>query len=372
MIASRPVSEEPLLENDYSRDITSNIFHGLTFPEAPKTTPIISRSVPKLNDEYIELKDCEQTKIKSPLQVSQINVASAGESQTWNAPINQNTKANIVSHGIEDTTRQLSKLYSTKKVTVEPMYPDMPEISLDSVTISAGATQMDALRPQVPIVSVSMLNVSSSLVTNNKNEREISSSSTHSSWDVCTKRQENGEMTDVNIPFTNLQDTVSYATGRIESSVAATRSTEMVSPPDVLINDLINENARLQRQLEDLRTAMAATVSAPASEATASDLRIQQGTILSIQPPAPQLQQNGNANSSASRSKYIRCGSCQNWLMSPQAAVMVYCPICKVVNDCSRVQTNNGVTPVSAERVVAVRRLEARPWYLQCFSRAHF
>ena len=122
------------------------------------------------------------------------------------------------------------------------------------------------------------------------------------------------------------------------------------SCPDVaegcLVTDLVNENARLVSEVEDLKRSLLqsapsahvvpvpvpTTRDAPSSSSAMvrdGGAEERQGLLLqTAEQTAPQI-------------KYICCGVCRTWQSAPFEAAYVKCPSCEAVNKCPATQVSN-------------------------------
>lgn len=115
----------------------------------------------------------------------------------------------------------------------------------------------------------------------------------------------------------------------------------------VLVNDLLDENTRLRRELEALRRdPMPPAIPQPSAMMSSGANSL--GRVPTISNPTPPtIQQQisrpqqqtavGHNPPSSQHTKYVCCGGCRQWLAAPRDANLVYCAQCQCVNDCSMV-----------------------------------
>jgi LSD1 subclass zinc finger protein len=168
------------------------------------------------------------------------------------------------------------------------------------------------------------------------------------------------------------------------------------------MSQLLNENLRLQQQLQTLRTSES---SAPLVDERQEIEALQRSMNYTLSPhplyntqqqpqtqqvrsppPVQQQHQEGLAQQTASQTqalKYVCCGNCRQWLSAPREATYVYCPGCEAVNNCAIApppapssQTERAPPRVYVSLSLSSSppphpspRLDAQPWYLQCFAR---
>lgn len=161
-----------------------------------------------------------------------------------------------------------------------------------------------------------------------------------------------------------------------------------------LVQELLEENAKLSREVNDLRaslrvlvedeagsipeaTAASATAGAGSSSRTASYQHVASYDSDTSSEAEEQKTSQALAHSGAgvqpaatqraeTRLKYVCCGSCSQWLQAPVDKTFVYCPQCGSVNDCSSVERRN---EEQQRQPAPARRLPTMPWYQQCFAR---
>jgi LSD1 subclass zinc finger protein len=126
------------------------------------------------------------------------------------------------------------------------------------------------------------------------------------------------------------------------------------------MSDLVQENLRLQQQLQALQDSMAAGASSLVSpqqlhlQAEEERRLIQQQSQIQQQQEAymahqqahrqrQQQQQQATSTAGDGSLKYVCCGNCRQWLSAPKDAVYVYCPGCQAVNNCAMVRITRSV-----------------------------
>ena len=176
------------------------------------------------------------------------------------------------------------------------------------------------------------------------------------------------------------------------SATATTSSTSASADPTnaSLIHDLMLENARLAEENSRLQRAFAlqqaqqaqqrvpAVVASPVGPQT----QYMQPTIVSGQglgahqsAPAQGIRVSGSTPPAQREGvKYVCCGTCRQWLLSPRDAAFVYCPQCRCINNCGALppptaghhQLNStGARPGST--LSQPERWELPPYIQDCF-----
>lgn len=127
------------------------------------------------------------------------------------------------------------------------------------------------------------------------------------------------------------------------TATSATGSTQAVGTQqqgeqqsNSLVDELLEENTRLSSEISHLKFLL--------SQQTASTPQTQQQQ--QSQQHAQQHQQhtgvqiNDTSRPPAAGVKYVCCGACRQWLLSPKDAVYVVCSRCEAVNNCQLVPLN--------------------------------
>lgn len=126
-----------------------------------------------------------------------------------------------------------------------------------------------------------------------------------------------------------------------------------------LVNELLQENTRLQDEVSRLKSMLAA----PAQQQnTVAQTQANSIAGISISDPTQPPREGV---------KYVCCGSCRQWLLAPKDAMLVACSRCEAINNCALLNEtripqqhlanqsyNNNPFPVQL------------PWFLDCFNRS--
>jgi len=103
-----------------------------------------------------------------------------------------------------------------------------------------------------------------------------------------------------------------------------------------LINELMQENARLAQEnarLEQMRQQVPQALHVHNLPSI-----VEGATGAAVSAPAQGIRIHGTSPPEQREGvKYVCCGTCRQWLLSPRDAVYVFCPQCRSVNNCGAV-----------------------------------
>ena len=126
--------------------------------------------------------------------------------------------------------------------------------------------------------------------------------------------------------------------GLLSSSITTAQGREGVSDGAnaTLINELMQENARLA---EENARLVRMQQQSPQALPIHNHQSISQGPVgVAVSAPAQGIRIQGTSPPAQREGvKYVCCGTCRQWLLSPRDAVYVFCPQCRSVNNCGAV-----------------------------------
>lgn len=126
--------------------------------------------------------------------------------------------------------------------------------------------------------------------------------------------------------------------GLLSSSITTAQEREGVSDGAnaTLINELMHENARLA---EENARLVRMQQQSPQALPIHNHQSISQGPVgVAVSAPAQGIRIQGTSPPAQREGvKYVCCGTCRQWLLSPRDAVYVFCPQCRSVNNCGAV-----------------------------------
>lgn len=118
---------------------------------------------------------------------------------------------------------------------------------------------------------------------------------------------------------------------------------------------LLPENSQLMQQLQsDNANLVAENARLRAPQAVPTVVRTEEefseSSGAAISNPAHGIRVQGSQPHGRAGIKYVCCGTCRQWLLSPHGATYVFCPRCRSVNNCSLVSMQGEVQPAPQAR----------------------
>lgn len=265
----------------------SNLFAGLTFPEVPTSLIVIQKNSRKADSGVDVAPQMERVE----------NVSS--ETEMTEIQVQQQPSAPPVVQAIMQSSSLASLYAPSSTATAAKRYPDLSALRPSTVVApTTTTTQFSA-----SIASTAETDEHTGLLSSAAQESDTSNSAL-----INELMAENARLTE--------------------------------------------ENARLQRERDNSRLAQAVPTSANGmyNQSTIVGNASMGGTGSMMHAPAQGIRVQGTSPPAQREGiKYVCCGTCRQWLLSPRDAMYVFCPQCRCVNNCG------GMPPSSVDATSEVR-----------------